>query len=193
MPATYNVARINEIPIPPVHYTNARVNENAEEASNEEELCSSENSDSAQIDVKHESFQFELDAADASALDEIFTVDNDSIVSDLDIELNENVDNDCESNEDVEVENASRAESNDIFENNGDAPLTSSTAVVTNRITQKIDDSDDDDFEITFTSAADFQPYVVQDGYIIKLNDLLTDSLPFKLNVIPHSLITLNT
>lgn len=60
MPAEYNAKRVNEKPIPPVRYTH---------------MQSTENTD-VQSEVKPEPFeQVQLDAADVSALDDIFSDD----------------------------------------------------------------------------------------------------------------------
>lgn len=87
-------------------------------------------------------------------------------------------------NEILEIEIPSHDEQNDLLENNGNMELASqATGSKKNTVTEKFDD-DDEDLEFTYTSEADFLPHQVNDGYVIKLNDALTDSLPFKLNVI---------
>lgn len=217
MPALYNAARVNEMPIPSVCYIpSVRCAENTDDETHEEELSSNENE--AQCDVKQESFeQVQLDAADISALNDIFSVDNDSIVDDFDIEPNENIENEIlsgaepnnplenngnmelasdaigstnvtdsdihQQNENLENESVSHAEQNDSLENNGNMELASQATGSTNATTQKFGD-EDEDLEFTYTSEADFLPHQVKDGYIIKLNDELTDYWPFKLNVI---------
>lgn len=159
IPATYNVARVYEAPIPPVRVSNIRCAESTDGETDQEESEHIEDeveNESGHIEIKVEFQQVELDDVDVSALDDIFSLDGDDMKTDA--------------TGTIDV-----AES-DAEQRNEAAPLTSPT-------TEKFDDSDDE-LEFTFSSSTDFMPYQAKDGYILKLDDLLTDHFPFKLNVI---------
>lgn len=169
LPATYNKARVHEVPVPPVHFSSIRCAENTDVETQEEEAEEESHFDfgnesqidvedeSGQIEVKQEFPQVEVDDADASALDEIFSMDGDELDA---------------------TEGSMDAAESGTQQRNETAPPTAPPTT-----TEKFDNSDDE-LEYTFSSAKDFMPYQSKDGYFLKMNDLLTDHYPFKLNVI---------
>lgn len=213
MPATYNEARVHEMPIPSTRYTPSVLSaENTYDDTREEELFSNEN----ETQYEEKFAIVELEANDIDAFDEIFSMENDSRVSDVDTEQNEDVVGETASssephgsskNDDNEGmastttgpvnhtthkfdddendvdETASLAEPHGLLEKNDNESLASTTTGYVNRTTYKFDD-DDDDLEYTYTSESDFRPYTVNDGYSIKSNDMLSNNWPFKENVI---------
>lgn len=164
-PAIYNEARVNETPIPIVNHANEERIENSDGESNaEEELAvqideeifeEQEMPISEQNDVKPVFGTVELDNADVSALNDLFSLDST-------IETNENIEQ--------------MAATNDSLESTHNEDVVSSTTTLT---THKVDD----DFEYTYSSESDFQPISVKAGYQIKANDSLSNNWPFKENV----------
>lgn len=107
-------------------------------------------------EIKQEFQQVQLADVDECALDGVFSLDGDDM--DLTSSTIDTVDE-------------------------ADAQQQNETEPPTLTKTEKLDDSDEE-LEFTYTSSTDFQPHQQNDGYFIKLNDLLTDYFPFKLNVI---------
>lgn len=172
-PAIYNEARLNESPIPVVNHAIEEYAENSSDASNEEEELAievdeapfdvhempSSTQNDTEIDVKPVFESVVLDDADASALNDLFAV--------------ENFENSIESNETID---SSLVATNNGLESTHNENVASST---TRSTTHKVDD----DFEYTYSSDSDFQPISVKAGYQIKANDSLSNNWPFKENV----------
>lgn len=200
LPAIYNYVRVFEQPIPPTEVPNYvednDVNENDDDNSfltednsfhTEETLDFSASSAQSENDIKPTFEQVRVGGADSNAFDALF-VDS--------IEQPEMTDPFANSNNEPSEQcisgnalNASSSQTNDTHSHTSYATQspeqhTSNSEAVTMVAGQKqFKVAIDDSLEMVYDSENDFRPFILDDGFQIKANDILSNNWPFKQNV----------
>lgn len=169
LPAVYNVARINEQPIPSTNAISQEENEDDVVQNNEPiEIVHNKEKNRSELapnDTSNESIEEQVPTE--------CTLEPENDTSDLKIEQFEEVVMDPDdlyavdnlfANDDNEIEQFNSTLDDQSFDNNEED--TSSSSV-----------------ECTFESLNDFRPKVLENGYFIKSDDILSNNIPFKTNV----------
>lgn len=204
-PAVYNPARVGEVPIPPVYLINAVENE-AQIVQHNEEI---ENDVASIGDTTVASDEAIENAENHGGPEILIASANATNTEEIDVQVtqnsaqaeNEQADEAPEQNDvsvtvkiksfgdvvmppdDLNAINSLFARGNDSTCVEQPVDLPDNSVEELPDIANHTDDSSDDQIECFFESLNDFRPIVLMDGYTIKANDVLSNNIPFKINV----------